>query len=89
MKTSWDELRLIEDFLLSDTDTEDILLFEANLLLQPNLKESVFWQQKTYSLVHKYGRLRLRKEIDQVHEKLFTAPEHHSFRQKIMQLFGK
>ncbi|WP_448104320.1 hypothetical protein [Pedobacter panaciterrae] len=89
MKTSWNELRLIEDFLLSDTDTEDILLFEANLLLQPNLKESVFWQQKTYSLVHKYGRLRLRKEIDQVHEKLFTAPEHHSFRQKIMQLFGK
>ncbi|NQX53281.1 hypothetical protein HQN86_06605 [Pedobacter panaciterrae] len=89
MKTSWNELRLIEDFLLSDTDTEDILLFEANLLLQPNLKESVFWQQKTYSLVHKYGRLQLRKEIDQVHEKLFTAPEHHSFRQKIMQLFGK
>ncbi|MEJ2903670.1 hypothetical protein WAE58_14595 [Pedobacter panaciterrae] len=89
MKTSWNELRLIEDFLLSDTDTEDILLFEANLLLQPNLKESVFWQQKTYSLVHKFGRLQLRKEIDQVHEKLFTAPEHHSFRQKIMQLFGK
>lgn len=89
MKTSWNELRLIEDFLLSDTDTEDILLFEANLLLQPNLKESVFWQQKTYSLVHKFGRLQLRKEIHQVHEKLFTAPEHHSFRQKIMQLFGK
>lgn len=89
MKTSWNELRLIEDFLLSDTDTEDILLFEANLLLQPNLKESVFWQQKTYSLVHKYGRLQLRKEIEQVHEKLFTAPEHHSFGQKIMQLFGK
>ncbi|ETZ21411.1 hypothetical protein [Pedobacter sp. V48] len=89
MKTSWNELRLIEDFLLSDTDTEDILLFEANLLLQPNLKESVFWQQKTYNLVHKYGRLQLRNEIEQVHEKLFTAPEHRSFRQKIMQLFGK
>lgn len=89
MKTSWNELQLIEDFLLSEIETEDIILFEANLLLQPNLKESVFWQQKTYSLIHKYGRLQLTKQIEQVHEKLFTAPEHRSFRQKIMQLFGK
>ena len=89
MKTSWNELRLIEDFLLSDTETDDIILFEANLLLQPNLKESVFWQQKTYTLINKYARLQLRKEIEQVHKKLFTAPEYRSFGQKIMQLFSK
>jgi hypothetical protein len=89
MKTSWNELRIIEDFLLSDTETEDIILFEANLLLQPHLKESVFWQQKTYSLIHKYAKQQLRTEIEQVHEKLFTAPEHRSFGQKIMQLFSK
>jgi hypothetical protein len=88
MKTSWNELRLIEDFLLSETKAEDRILFEARLLLQPDLKDSVFWQQKTYSLIHKYGRQQLRKEIELVHEKLFTAPEHYSFRQKVMRLFG-
>nr|WP_068886720.1 hypothetical protein [Pedobacter panaciterrae] len=89
MKTSWNELSLIEDFLLSDTETEDIIVFEANLLLQSTLKESVFWQQKTYNLIQKYARQQLRTEIELVHKKLFTAPEHRSFRQKIMQLFGK
>lgn len=89
MKTSWNELRLIEDHLLSATKAGDKILFEAHLILQPGLEESVFWQQKTYGLIHKYGRQELRKEIEQVHEKLFKAPEHQSFRQKIMQLFSK
>ncbi|KIO78900.1 hypothetical protein TH53_00905 [Pedobacter lusitanus] len=89
MKTSWNELHLIEDFLLSDTTAEDKILFEARAVLQPDLKESVFWQQRTYDLIERYGRQQLRKEIEQVHEKLFTAPGHFSFRKKIMNLFNK
>ena len=89
MKTSWNELRLIEDHLLSTNKAEDSILFEARLILQPNLQDNVFWQQKTYELIHQYGRRQLRKEVEQVHEKLFTAPEHYSFRQKIMRFFGK
>lgn len=89
MKTSWNELLLIEDYLLSGRKEADRILFEARIVLQPDLKESVFWQEKTYNLIQQYGRQQLRKEIEQVHEKLFTAPEHYSFRQKIMRLFGK
>lgn len=89
MKTSWNELLLIEEYLLSDRKEVDRILLEARIILQPNLKDSVFWQEKTYSLIQQYGRQQLRKEIEQVHEKLFTAPEHYSFRQKIIQLFGK
>lgn len=89
MKTSWNELLLIEDYLLSGRKETDRILFEAHIVLQPDLKESVFWQEKTYNLIQQYGRQQLRKEIEQVHEKLFTAPEHSSFRQKIMQLFSK
>lgn len=89
MKTSWNELVLIEDYLLSDRKGTDRTLHEARMILQPGLRESVFWQEKTYHLVQQYGRQQLREEIEQVHEKLFTAPEHHSFRQRIMKLFAK
>ena len=89
MKTSLNELQLIEDFLLLNTGAEDKVLMKARQILQPDLQESVYWQQKTYRLVETYGRKQLRKEIRQVHQKLFTAPAHSSFREKIKKLFGK
>ena len=89
MKTSLNELIQIENYLLSDLKEPDRILFEARIILQPDLKKSVFWQEKTYSLIQQYGRQQLRKEIELVHEKLFTAPEHLSFRQKIIQIFRK
>lgn len=89
MKTSLNELLMIEDFLLTNRGGEENTLMQARLLLQPELQESIHWQQKTYQLVETYGREQLRKEISQVHQKLFTAPEHLSFRQRIMRLFGK
>lgn len=89
MKTSLNELLLIEDYLLSPTKGVDKMLIEARIILERDLKDSIFWQEKTYHLIQQYGRQQLRKEIAQVHEKLFTAPEHHSFRQKIMQLYSK
>lgn len=89
MKTSWNELLLIEDYLLSDRKGADKILLEARMVLQPDLKERIFWQEKTHQQIQQFGRLQLRKEIDQVHEKLFIAPEHRTFRQKIMQLFDK
>ncbi|MEQ7799457.1 hypothetical protein ABDJ41_06550 [Pedobacter sp. ASV1-7] len=89
MKTSWNELKLIEDFLLANTNSEDKLLMEAHQILQPHLQESVYWQQKTYRLVETYGREQLRKEIQQVHQNLFTTPEHFSFSERIKRFFSK
>jgi hypothetical protein len=89
MKTSWNELRLIEDYLSAAAEPADQVLFEARLILQPDLKNSVYWQERTYSLIQQYGRQQLRSEIAKVHETLFTAPEHQSFRQKVLGLFRK
>lgn len=89
MKTSLNELQLIEDFLLSAGNEEDKVVMEARILLQPDLRESIGWQQKTYQLVHAHGRSQLREEIRQVHEKLFTAPEHSAFRKMIKRFFNR
>ena len=89
MKTSWNDLMLIEDFLLGNKGGEECTLMQARLILKPELQESMYWQQKTYQLVSTYGREQLRTEISQVHQKLFTGTEHLSFRQKVMRFFSK
>lgn len=89
MQTSLNELRLIEDYLFCGCEEEERCLFEAKLILQPELKENVYWQKKTYQIVQNYGRKQLKSEIEQVHETLFNTHEHRSFRQRIMRLFNK
>jgi hypothetical protein len=65
----------------------DALVFEARLLLDTELREKMQWQQEAYRLVKVYGRDQLKQEIEAVHQKLFTEPEHLSFSQKIRRLF--
>lgn len=89
MRTSLNEIKAIEQHLLQEAPPEDNLLFEANLILDPELKEKVQWQQKTYQLVRTYGRKQLRAEIEAVHQQLFTQARHRSFRQKVLSLFTK
>ena len=81
------ETEQIEAHLLKLSDPGNSLVFEARLLLDAELNEKVAWQEKTYNIVRIYGRDQLKKEIESVHQKLFTQPEHTSFRQKIRRLF--
>lgn len=89
MQTSLNELAIIEQFLLSKPENTERVLMQARLILQPELNESIYWQQKTYELVNTYGREKLRKEIQQTHQQLFSDPRHRNFREWILRLFTK
>ena len=89
MRTSLIETEQIEAHLLQISNPGDALVFEAKLLLQPELQEKVQWQKETYNIVRRYGRDQLKKEIEAVHQQLFTQAQHQSFSQKIRQLFSK
>lgn len=89
MKTSLNELRLIEQHLLTGLEDEESFLFEAKLILQPGLKEEVYWQHKTYQIIQEYGRQQLKAEIEKIHQTLFHTNAHQSFRRRIMRLFSK
>ncbi|MEL1242682.1 hypothetical protein AAEO56_00295 [Flavobacterium sp. DGU11] len=89
MKTSWNDMQAIEGYALSSGNPEDRVLFQARLLLEPQLKASVHWQQETYALAREYGRLKLKTEIEEVANEVFTAKKHESFRQKIRNIFSK
>ncbi|HUP11837.1 MAG TPA: hypothetical protein VM187_06490 [Niastella sp.] len=89
MRTSLNEIKHIDDYLLQYAGKADCALFEARLILQPALKENLLWQQKTYELIKQYSRRQLRAEIEAVHQQLFTEPEHTSFRKRILALFHR
>ncbi|MDB5134575.1 MAG: hypothetical protein JWP37_1178 [Mucilaginibacter sp.] len=89
MRTSLLETEQIEAHLLRLSESGDMLVFEARLLLEPELQDKMIWQQKTYNIVRQYGRNQLKQEIENVHQKLFTEEHHQSFRQKIIRLFSK
>lgn len=89
MRTSLNEIKKTEQYLLKENPPEEALLFEAQMILDPRLKEKAEWQQKTYQLVRAYGRLQLRAEIEAVHQQLFTKPAYKSFRQKIRSFFNR
>lgn len=88
MTTSLIETKQIEAYLLQSAG-EDEPVFEARLILEPDLHEKLLWQQKTYALLHRYGRRQLRAELESVHGKLFREAEHRTFREKILHLFTK
>jgi hypothetical protein len=89
MRTSLNEIKQIDDHVLKQFPPDEALLFEAKLIINPELKHEVMWHKQTLKLVQQYGRNNLRAEIDAVHQKLFGLPEHEGFRQKIMRLFRK
>jgi len=87
MRTSLIETEQIEAHLMQRSEPGDQLVFQARLLLKPELGEKIQWQQEAYRMIKLYGRDQLKQEIEAVHKKLFTQAEHLSFSQKIRRLF--
>lgn len=88
MPTLWNDTLQIDRYLANKMKPGDALVFEARLLLQPELADKLQWQQKTYTLIQGYGRRQLKQEIDAVHRQLFTEPKHQRFSHKIKALFN-
>jgi len=82
-------IKQVDDHLLGKTEPDEALLFEAKLILDPELNDSVHWHKQTLSLVHQHGREGLRQQIQAVHRQLFTMPQHNSFSQMILRLFKR
>lgn len=89
MRTSLNNIKEIDDHVLNQSAPQDALLFEAKLIIDPELKYKVMWHKQTLSIVNQYGRNNLRTIIENVHQQLFTQPEHLTFKQKILRLFNK
>jgi hypothetical protein len=89
MKTSASDTRLIENYIQKQLPPSDQLVFEARLLLSPELSETLKWQQQVQQLVKLHGRKQLKAQIKLVEQKVFTEPAHQTFRDRLYRLFKK
>jgi hypothetical protein len=87
MRTSLNEIKRIDEYIFNNGTPGEALLFDAMLVLNPNLPEQVMWQKKTHAIIIEYSRKRLKAEIESVHNQLFVNPEHRTFRRRILSLF--
>jgi hypothetical protein len=86
MRTSLNEIKAIEDHLFGHISPASSLLFQANIILNPELRDKVNLQKTAYQTVQQYGREALKAEIEAVHQKL-NGPGHRGFMQKLINLF--
>lgn len=87
MRTLLTEIQQIDQHVQCTAAPDEALLFEAKLLLDAELPLKVQWHKQTLGLVQQYGRKNLVSIIGDVHNQLFTLPQHQSFKQKILGLF--
>lgn len=87
MRTSLNNIQQAEAYLQGNMAAEDKLVFEAQMLLNPVMHQNVLLQKQIVNAVQAYGRGQLKAEIELIHKRLFTLPEHQSFRQKILSIF--
>lgn len=89
MRTSLNNIKAIEDYLLDSMAPGDALLFEASMLLNSDLIDDIKYQQNTYSIIRQYSRQNIKAEIKNVQETLATTPQHRGFMQHIANFFKK
>lgn len=89
MRTSLNNIKAIDDYLSGGMPTGDALLFEANVLLNSDLRDNMQHQQNTYAIIRQYSRQRIKGEIASVQKILTTAPQHRGFMLRIANLFKK
>lgn len=89
MKTSAFDTEHIDRYLLQQLPPGDKLVFDARLMLCPELQETVEWQRKVHQLIQLRGRRQLKGKIKAAEQMVFSQPEYSNFRQKVLQWFSK
>ncbi len=83
------ETQKIENYLCGAMAPEDVLFMQAELLVNDELQQKIFFQQQVYDLVRERGRIHLRQEILKAEARLFTEKKFENFRLRIMNIFNR
>ncbi len=87
MRTSLNEIHLIEKYLFADLSKEESRNFNVRLSSDKLLRLNVLMQQQLYRLLLQYHRRTKKKEAEIVQRRLFEDPEHGAFQASIHKIF--
>jgi hypothetical protein len=89
MRTSLNDIKLIDNYLHKTLSPTDQLLFQVRLLINPAFKRNVILQQKLYELIRIYYGQNLKADLEQFHTRMFNDPLKKETRKSILNLFLK
>ena len=87
MRTSLNDIRDIEGYLLGTSSVEQRLLLEARAQVNADLAENITLQSKAFEQIRLYSQNQLRQEIKVAETEVFTQSKYQYFRQKVLALF--
>jgi hypothetical protein len=87
MRTSLNEIKLIERYLDNTLTRGDHLLFEARMLVGRELRQNVALQRKVYSVVQYHHDVLLKGKFNQLHTELFNDLSRSSIKEEVSRLF--
>ena len=87
MKTSLNEIRRAEKFLTCEMSEEEAVAYQDYLRDHPVSLWNFRIMKKVFSVLRLYRREQLQQSLNVIHDELFQAPEHESFRRTVLQYF--
>ena len=87
MRTSLAEIKKDEEYLLGDLNTGERALMDAQRILDPALDKRIKALECTLDLVRIYGRQQLRKELDDVYQRIFHQIKYQGLKTQILSYF--
>lgn len=87
MRTSLNEIQLIEKYLHHKMTPEERALFEKEVSNNNLLHVHLLLQKKVYQLLDFYKRKLLKREVENVHHVLFNDPSEADFQERIHKIF--
>lgn len=83
------ETQQIELYLQNQLAPEEKLMLDARCILDESFRNKIAWQQKTYDFIQEFGKKKLRMEIREVEERMFSQNKFMQFRNKIRNIFNQ
>ncbi len=64
------DIQETESYLLNQMEAPDKLLFEAKMIIDPERKINMLYQQKTYSVIRWFGRKKQKHCLEAIFDRL-------------------
>lgn len=87
MRPSLRDIQLLEVYLQGQLPSEEQQALRQRLLLEPELYAQLQRQKRTYHLIRLSGRRRLKRELEEIHQGLFSSADSRNWREKILRFF--
>ncbi len=87
MRTSLNNIKTIDDYISGSMHPGDAMVFQANMLLNSDLKNEVMDMQIAHTIIRHYSRQSIKSEITAVHNAILNAPHLHLLMKRVANLF--